>query len=39
LEVFRLQKGVTWFEAKHSILREAIRAYLAQPTITLPATA
>jgi len=39
LEIFRLQKGVTWFEAKHSILRDAIRAYLAHPTITLPATA
>ena len=38
-EVFRLQQGVTWFEAKQSILRKAIRAYLANPTITLPATA
>jgi len=29
-----LPKGVIRFEAKHAILREAIRAYLAQPTIT-----
>jgi len=39
LETFRLQKGVTGFEAKHALLREAIRAYLVQHTITLPATA
>ena len=39
LEIFRLQKRVTWFEAKHTLLRQVIRAYLAQPTITLPATA
>ena len=39
LEIFRLQKRVTWFEAKHALLRQAMRAYLAQPTITLPTTA
>jgi len=39
LECYRLHTGVSWFEAKHSIVREAIRAYLAQPRYTLSSTA
>jgi len=39
LEIARLQRGITWFEAKHSIIREAIRYYLAHPTLVLQPTA
>jgi putative transposase len=39
LEVTRLQRGITWFEAKHAIIREAIRQYLAHPTLVLQPTA
>lgn len=39
LEVARLQRGITWFEAKRSIIREAIRHYLAHPTLVLQPTA
>ncbi len=39
LEVYRLRTGTSWFEAKTGIIREAIRAYLAQPYITLVSTA
>lgn len=39
LEVYRLHYGVSWFEAKTSIIRSAIRHYLAHPTITLQPTA
>ena len=39
LECHRLQSGVSWFEAKTSIVRDAIRAYLAQPRYTLTSTA
>ena len=39
LEVHRLHYGVSWFEAKTSIIRSAIRQYLARPTITLQPTA
>jgi len=28
-------KGISWFEAKTSIIRDAVRAYLAQPIYTL----
>ena len=31
--------GITWFEAKASIIRQAVRAYLAQPIYTLNPTA
>ncbi len=31
--------GLSWFEAKTAILRPAVRAYLANPLYTLPATA
>lgn len=39
LEVYRLRTDISWFEAKASIIREAIRAYLAHPFVTLEATA
>ena len=32
LEYHSFVKGVSWFEAKTSIIREAVRAYLAHPT-------
>jgi len=39
LEVYRLQTGVSWYEAKAAILREAIRRYLAHPRYALQPTA
>jgi hypothetical protein len=39
LEAHRIQSGVSWFEAKTSIIRSAIRAYLARPELTLCSTA
>ena len=39
LEVFRMHTGTSWFEAKASIIRAAIRSYLAHPTVTLCSTA
>ncbi|HYQ93107.1 MAG TPA: transposase [Candidatus Competibacteraceae bacterium] len=33
------QAGISWFEAKTAIIRPAVRAYLANPLYTLPATA
>lgn len=39
LEVHRTQTGVSWFEAKTSITRAAVRAYLSHPMITLCSTA
>ena len=39
LEFHRLHSGVSWFEAKTSIIRSAIRHYLAYPTFTLQSTA
>ena len=35
LEVHRLRTGVSWFEAKTNIIRDAIRSYLADPEYTL----
>jgi hypothetical protein len=35
LEVHGYQQGISWFEAKTSIIREAVRAYLAKPLFTL----
>lgn len=32
LEFHSFVNGISWFEAKTSIIREAVRAYLAQPT-------
>jgi len=39
LEVYRLRTGVSRYEAKLAILREAIRAYLANPLYVLHPTA
>jgi hypothetical protein len=35
LEVYRLKTGISWFEAKQSIVRQAIRSYLKNPTLIL----
>ena len=35
LEVHSYKSGVSWFEAKTSIIREAVRAYLVKPLFTL----
>ena len=35
----RLQRGITWLEAKHAMIREAIRHDLAHPTFILQPTA
>ena len=34
LEYHCFHKGISWFEAKTSIIREAVRAYLAKPLFT-----
>lgn len=39
LEWQRLGSGLSWYEAKKALLREAVRAYRARPTLTLPTTA
>lgn len=39
LEIHCYQKGISWFEAKTSIIREAVRAYLPKPLYTLNPTA
>ena len=39
LEAHRLQTGISGYAAKASIIREAIRQYLRQPSVTLEATA
>ncbi|GAA6763561.1 transposase [Thermus hydrothermalis] len=39
LEVYRLRTGISWYEAKAAILRDAIRAYLAHPSYELIPTA
>ena len=39
LEAHRLHSGTSWFQAKAQIIRDAIRAYLAQPLLTLGSTA
>jgi len=39
LEVYRLRTGVSWYEAKAAIIRDAIRAYLAHPAYELIPTA
>ena len=35
LEVHSYKTGISWFEAKTSIIREAVRVYLAKPLFTL----
>ena len=37
-EQHRLVTGVSWWEAKTGIMRDAVRAYLAAPRYTLPST-
>jgi putative transposase len=39
LEAYRIRTSVSWFEAKTNIIRDAIRAYLVHPMITLSPTA
>jgi putative transposase len=39
LESHRIRTGVSWFEAKTTIVRDAVRAYLANPLYTEVATA
>ena len=39
LEVYRLRTGVSWYEAKAAIVRDAIRHCLAHPIHTLQPTA
>lgn len=39
MEIYCYHKGVSWFEAKTSIIREAVRVYLANPLYTLNPTA
>ena len=39
LEVHRLRTGISWYEAKTSIIRDALRNYLAHPWYQLPPTA
>ena len=39
LELYRKRTGISWFEAKTSIIRAAIRSYLAHPDFTLCSTA
>jgi putative transposase len=39
LEAHRLRTGITWFETKLSIIREAIRAYLSHSQLILKPTA
>jgi putative transposase len=39
LEVHRLRTGISWYGAKTSIIREAIRDYLAHPRYKLGSSA
>jgi len=39
LEVYGFHQGVSWFEAKTAIIREAVRAYLVKPLYVLRPTA
>jgi len=39
LEVHRLQRKLPYFEAKSAIIRDALRAYLAHPSLVLESTA
>jgi len=38
LEWHRFTTGISWFEAKWSVIREAVRAFLAEPRYRLPET-
>ena len=39
LELERVTNGVSWYESKISVIRGAIRSYLANPTFTMAASA
>jgi len=39
LELYRLKTGVSWYEAKTAIVRDAIRTYLARPIYEFASTA
>ncbi len=39
LESHCYHRGISWFEAKHAIVREAVRNYLANPLYSLTSTA
>lgn len=39
LELYRLKTGVSWYEAKTAIVRDAIRTYLARPIYEFVSTA
>ena len=39
LEANRLENGASWYEAKISIVRDAVRRYLAEPLYLLSPTA
>src|SRR6266567_346060 len=39
LEVHCFARGVSWFEAKTAIIRDAVRAYIARPRFRLPMAA
>ena len=39
LEMRWFNAGISWYESKVSIVREAVRSYLAAPWLTLPPTA
>ena len=39
LEWQRVETGRSWYESKKRLIREAMRAYRARPTLTLPTTA
>lgn len=39
LEAYRLRTKISWYEAKTALIRDAIRAYLAQPIYLLSPTA
>ncbi|HEY9632380.1 MAG TPA: IS701 family transposase, partial [Coleofasciculaceae cyanobacterium] len=39
LELHWFNTGISWYESKLSIVREAVRSYLAAPWLSLPPTA
>jgi putative transposase len=39
LEAYRVRTGISWYEAKSAVIREAVRAYLTQPLYCLKPSA
>lgn len=39
LEIYWFNPGISWYDSKISIVREAVRSYLAAPWLSLPPTA